>query len=529
MLPPSRPWAYVLLLISLAPSAAFLWHHSDLPGFGDLHDDSLYYVSAKSLAEGQGYRVESLPGKPPQTKYPPLYPLLLSMAWRVNPDFPQNLPIAAWISWLAFPAVVIQLRWLFPRLGVTGWRAWLLIGLVAVNPYMMVFSSTLVSELAFTALMIATLLLIERAAEDDPAGDIAALSGAVAGLAYLTRSAGIVFLVAGPAYLWMRGKRRSAVLCAAAMLPFVLGWTIWTRLHQVPTSDPALIYYTDYFRYELYSISLRDLPLFLWRNVDGLLLGLGSLALPNIVSSFFFKTVAQVIAVAMIAGVVRMVRRGQGVLYGLFAAGSCAQLLVWHFPPNERFMLPLFPLALAGLLTEIEHLYDMLRAGLRHRDAGQRVVAAGMLLVAAGILGACIGLQIYVGQVLLPDQERAHRESNASRIAIYNWIRAKLPQDALLLSGEDALVFLHTGRHAMRRTLPPPYWYREDHARIVDWMSNVGPFSSEHGLTYFAFSGVDFREGIGSDDRDAIEKAIRSSPDLSPLYQTETAAVYKFH
>ena len=60
-------------------------------------------------------------------------------------------------------------------------------------------------------------------------------------------------------------------------------------------------------------------------------------------------------------------------------------------------------------------------------------------------------------------------------------------------------------------------------------MSNVGPFSSEHGLTYFAFSGVDFREGIGSDDRDAIEKAIRSSPDLSPLYQTETAAIYKFH
>jgi len=191
-------------------------------------------------------------------------------------------------------------------------------------------------------------------------------------------------------------------------------------------------------------------------------------------------------------------------------------------------MLPLFPLAVAGLLTEMEHLYGMLRAGLRHPDAGQRVVAAGMLLAAASILIGALGLQIYVGQALLPDQERAHRESNKSRVAIFAWIREKLPQDALLLSGEDALVFLNTGRHAMRRTLPPPYWYREDHARIVDWMSNVGPFSSEHGLTYFAFSGVDFREGIGSDDREAIEKAIRSSPDLSPLIQTETATVYRF-
>src|SRR6202043_4265752 len=101
-----------------------------------------------------------------QTKYPPLYPLLLSIAWRVPldkaPEFPHNLPIAAWISWLAFPAIMIQLLWLFPGLGITGWRAWLLMTLVAINPYMLVFSSTLVSELAFTALMLAALLLTER-------------------------------------------------------------------------------------------------------------------------------------------------------------------------------------------------------------------------------------------------------------------------------------------------------------------------------------------------------------------------------
>ncbi|HEY2845077.1 MAG TPA: hypothetical protein VGJ09_15550 [Bryobacteraceae bacterium] len=513
----------LLLLAALAPSAAFLWHYSDLPGFGDLHDDSLYYVSAKSLADGGGYRLESLPQQPHQTKYPPLYPLLLSIAWRINPGFPQNLPIAAWISWLAFPAIMIQLVWLFPRLGIDGWRAMLLIALVAVNPYMMVFSSTLVSELVFTALLIATLLLTERATRSAVIG-----AGVIAGLAYLTRSAGIVFLLAGPLYLWMRHKRSEALLFAGAMLPFVLGWTVWTRIHQISTSDPTLIYYTDYLRYELYSISLRDLPVFLWRNVDGLLLGLGSLALPNIASSFVLKTLAQVLAVAMIAGVLRMVRGGRGLLYALFAAGSCVQLLAWHFPPNERFVLPLFPLALAGLLTEMEHLYGMLRAGLRHRDAGQRVVAAGMLLAAAGILLGAVGLQIYTGSVLLPEQESAHRRSNMARAATYDWIRASLPQDALLLSGEDALVFLNTGRHAVRRTLPPPFWYREDHARIVDWMSNVGPFGKEHGLTYFAFSGVDFREGIGEDDRDAIEKAIRSSPALSPLYRTETAAVYRF-
>ena len=89
----SRPLVFLFVLLSLAPSALFLWQHSDLPSFGDLHDDSLYYVSAKSLADGGAYRIESLPGEPSQTKYPPLYPLLLSVAWRMNSEFLQNLSL----------------------------------------------------------------------------------------------------------------------------------------------------------------------------------------------------------------------------------------------------------------------------------------------------------------------------------------------------------------------------------------------------------------------------------------------------
>jgi hypothetical protein len=58
-------------------------------------------------------------------------------------------------------------------------------------------------------------------------------------------------------------------------------------------------------------------------------------------------------------------------------------------------------------------------------------------------------------------------------------------------------------------------------------MSNFRTFTQEHGLTYFAFSGIDFRQGITSDDGSAIQAAIRSSPDLSPMYQAETATVYK--
>jgi hypothetical protein len=55
-----------------------------------------------------------------------------------------------------------------------------------------------------------------------------------------------------------------------------------------------------------------------------------------------------VIAVAMLAGVVRMVRRGVAVDYAIFGAVSVGILLVWHYPATERFVLPLFSAANRG-------------------------------------------------------------------------------------------------------------------------------------------------------------------------------------
>ena len=58
------PRSFLALPLLLIPSAVYLWHFSDIPQFGALHDDGLYYVAAKSLADGGGYRIESLPGEP---------------------------------------------------------------------------------------------------------------------------------------------------------------------------------------------------------------------------------------------------------------------------------------------------------------------------------------------------------------------------------------------------------------------------------------------------------------------------------
>ena len=76
------------------------------PAAGTFHDDGVYLVTAKALAEGQGYRIISLPSEPPQTKYPILFPWLVSLVWHLNPSFPANLP------WLRLVPLFATLGWL---------------------------------------------------------------------------------------------------------------------------------------------------------------------------------------------------------------------------------------------------------------------------------------------------------------------------------------------------------------------------------------------------------------------------------
>ena len=398
-----------------------------------------------------------------------------------------------------------------------------------MNPYVALFSTQLLSEMLFLALVIGSILLVERSLDQGAAPVfIAVAAGMVGGLAYLTRSAGIVLLAAAVIYLWSKNQRRGAALFAAGMLPFVVGWTLWSRLHQLPTNDPSLIYYTDYFRNQLYSLSLKDFHLYVWRNLDALLWGLGGLIVPKVTGSWFLKVLAQVIAVAMIAGIVRMMRRGQGLLYGLFAAIGAVLLCVCTFPANERLVLPFFPLALAGLVVEMEHFFEMSRAGLRHQDRSQRVAAFGLLAVVSVALAGSLALQLYVGQVFMRQDAQQHRAHLADRTPAYEWARANVPADASVLATEDVLFYLHTGRHAMRASLPPPFWYREDRAGIVNWFTDLKPFARDHGLSYFEFSGADTSQGVDDEAATAIEQKILTNVDLSQLYETPAVKMYKF-
>jgi hypothetical protein len=400
-----------------------------------------------------------------------------------------------------------------------------------MSPYTLLFSTTLLSEPLFAALLIGALLLAEKSLEqksqEEDRTKLALAAGVVMGFAYLARTTGVVALAALPAFFLLRKRPRHGAMFLAGMLPFVAGWMLWVKLHHTATTDPMLMYYVDYLGYQFYNVSVPDLPVLLWKNLDGLIWSLGTLILPRVMDSFLIKIVQMTLGISIISGLVRMARKGYGLSFTLFAAGNCLVLLVWHFPPDPRFLYPLFPLAIAGFWTEMEHLIGLFRAGLHHAKKDQRVAARIMLAAASAVVGISVLLQAYLTFVQLPSDGDGARGRQASQRSAYNWVRNNTAPSAAVLTTLDPLFYLQTGRHAIRLTMPPMFWYREDHTSVIGTFRNSAAYARQNQLGYVYHGGVDFIWGVDPDDKIKIDEAIRTNPELASVFQETTPAVFK--
>ena len=136
------------------------------PAAGLFHDDGIYLVTARALAEGRGYSIISLPESPSQTKYPILFPWLLSLVWRLAPSFPDNLlflriiPLASTVSLaLAVVAIASQVP------GTSGFSGHSVVTLTAASPWVLFLSTALLSETLFAALLTGSLLVLTQVRE----------------------------------------------------------------------------------------------------------------------------------------------------------------------------------------------------------------------------------------------------------------------------------------------------------------------------------------------------------------------------
>jgi hypothetical protein len=222
-----------------------------------------------------------------------------------------------------------------------------------------------------------------------------------------------------------------------------------------------------------------------------------------------------------------LVRRGVARQYAAFALISVGMLVVWHYPPTERFVLPLFPLLLAGLVTELAHLFEMIKRAVHHKDLGQRIVAGAFAATAVGLCGIALVMQLSSSLVTLRHSAEAKSRKLDELRAAYTWIDKNLPPSATLLSYDDPLMYLYTGHRGNYLPILPKWWYAEDAKSMVGVYKDLNSYCRSRGLQYVYFSANDLDREFGEVLRAEVLQEVKAEPGLTPLHETAVGTVYK--
>ncbi len=422
--------------------------------FSRYHDDAIYFSSAQSLARGQGYRLLSVPGNPPQTKYPVLYPWLLSWIWRVEPSFPANLKWALAMTPLFGCGFLVASFLLLRRFkGVGEWPALFAVLLCAYDPVFLRLNAALLSEVPFMAFAMTAALAADHALENKNRTGWVGLATALAALSVLTRSIG-VGVVAGlaAAALYRRAYRYAAVFCLG-FFPVLL----W-RSTPVSPGEPGWVqtwlYYTSYLGFWMRSVpNLEVLQAMFWSNVRDLLVMPAEFCFfPPLGGerSYLGQLLSITLTFGIGAGIVRQARADRWRPIHFVFLFYAPFTLLWNYPIMNRFLMPFVPLFWAGVWVEGRRLVSMVAAHLRRgRPIAERIVA-GVFTVALVAIGV-LAVSNYLGGIR--KGRRAEGEQWAAytqeKRQAYDWIQRNTAPDTRLLALDDVVLYLYTGRQAM--------------------------------------------------------------------------------
>jgi hypothetical protein len=481
-----------ITLLALLPSFWMLWQSGGIPHLGYFHDDGIYAGTAASVADGNGLRLQSLPGEPYQIKYPPLFPLYLALGVKWEPAL-------TFLVWVLLPALMFLL-----------WRwkndPWIVL-LLGWNVYSVVFASLTLSELFGTVLLLISIRQLEQ--------NNVRSAAFCAGLTYLARTALIAFPAGAVLWLLLKKRWRDAALFTAIFSVFFVAWNLYMRAHTTPNITPGAVYYLSYTQFFVDNMNADNVANVLSINAQALLNSLGGILFFNSGDSFLDVNFARLLLFASISGLVREVRRDGVSPYILMVPPYLVLLTVWNFVPNERFLYPLLPLLLSGLVAELRHIYAMLQSTWEKQRGATIIIGA---VVAAGALWMVErnGVSAWVNSPSLP---RIYQDLRADREAAYAWIRANTPADANFLTYEDPALRRHTGRHGLGIHCPTRFFYANDTKNIFAFHDDLIRTMPIENLQYVLIGPNDLAQDINAPDREKILKDWRTRPDLRTVYE----------
>ncbi len=408
---------------------------------GAFQDDATYVVLAKSLAEGHGFRMLNLPGEPNATHFPPGYPLVLALLWKVAPSFPDNIVLFKFANAFFLAAAAVG-AYLFARkrFGASAGSAAAVAIAGTLSIVVILVTGVIMSEPLFLALLFPALLWSERSVESGKWQD-AAVAGALLGVLTLVRTLGVFAIPALGLVLLARRRWTSLLIMGATASVFVLPWQLWVAAHQQEIAPVLVGKFGSYGAWlvEGYRTGGVDFALGVVRRNASELHGMVSYGFMPVQAAWPRMVVMTALLGFMVLGTQRFYRSAPASL--VFLGVYTLVIMLWPFEP-ARFLLavwPMWPLLVGcGVVAAWRLLSGRLARGLG------RPMVIGLVLAIVGGWGwyNAVG---YSRKWWVSVQ----RDAGERAKPIVEWAARYTAPTDVLSTEDDLIVYLYSGRKAV--------------------------------------------------------------------------------
>jgi len=445
------------------------------------YDGAGYSVLAWSICTGQGYREIDQPDNPPHTHFPPGYPLALAALWTVT----GRSVVAAHLFSIVCTVTAVGLAWLWFRRSERPILANLLAVALAINWTWAVNGGAIQSEPLYLLLNMLVLVCARR-----PGGFGL---GLLLGACVVTRHVGICLVVAVAIDRFVSRRWREGVLLGLTSAIVVLPWLIWLTTVQRNTQADLLM------RGGWISIMFNHALFYARRVLDSLMgpyIEVATVFGRSRMVALVATLVAILVSLVILFGLIRVSFDPKKRLAGLIPLVTLPLLLVWPFTEAGRFLVPLVPCLLVGMVEGLSWVLGLVVMRPPHPNPPSRggrgpenreqattpfplwgrepvtrphaTTSPPPLLQGRAVCGVrlnskCLSAWLiliaalpYSSYALVSGRAGAQRQTHADFDAACAWIKANVPVTGLILTRHPGEVFWQTDRKAVAPSSDDP-------------------------------------------------------------------------
>jgi hypothetical protein len=471
------PWA---IFLGLLVGIAGIWS-SNKEVLGLFHDDGIYAAVAKSLSDGSGYRIISLPTVPDQTKYPFLYSYILSWLWSLDPKFPDNIGLLKSAN-AVFLAVIFVLSYLFywHRAAGAESEGLLFAALVCINPAVFSFTDFTVSDILLLLLSLFALVIFDASKQWTSRPSSVTLLAVAVALGCLTRSAAIPLAVAGAVHFAWSKRYRDLLHYVCVVLAVIIPWWLWVRTHSNQAVSSLLDYYVSYGSEPPAFVIMWSDPFGAVEIVSGNLRYIME-TLDLIFQSKIIPGLLLPVGLVLLLGVWRSFN-DQSVFFRSYVLLYLLLVVAWPFHPG-RYLIPLVPVIYFFLFCGVETAQVLLNNFMTSKARRKtlchfvRVTFALVVVLQVGwMLNYFLNKDVTTTRVWfgkrLPTSWQGFSET-------FEWIRSNTDESTILATPYDPMYYLYTGRRSIQPSFHNPSTYFYPYGEAVPFIGSPEEIKAE--------------------------------------------------